>query len=201
MKKKVANNQYELNKIHSETTQGAGGLKRVSATVFVAARMTGTGTNRLASPRTPEEVLKLRKIVQSALGIQEGTDAARKDEITLEEMVFSEQPGAELTQQLQRQEKTSAWLESAKTLLFPALGLVVLVIFWRTFKKTTSEDIPIGIPLGEFAPVNGSAQVNGNGKSRHKTGVVTVEVLNQLIRENPENMTDAIRTWMARGKN
>ena len=31
--------------------------------------------------------------------------------------------------------------------------------------------------------------------------LVTVEVLNQLIRENPNNMTQAIRGWMARGKN
>ncbi|MDB6040945.1 MAG: fliF [Verrucomicrobiales bacterium] len=199
MKKKVSNNQYELNKTHSESTQIAGGLKRVTAAVFVASRMTGSGTNRVAAPRTPEEVLKLRRIVQSALGIQEGTDAARKDEITLEEMPFSEQPIVEFAQQLQKQEKTTAWLETLKTALYPAIGLIVLFAFWRTFKKTTTDDIPIGIPLGELSSANGA--LNGSGKSKLKTGVVTVEVLNQLIRENPENMTDAIRTWMARGKN
>jgi hypothetical protein len=31
-------------------------------------------------------------------------------------------------------------------------------------------------------------------------GVVTVDVLNQLIKENPDNMTQAIRNWMARDK-
>ena len=31
-------------------------------------------------------------------------------------------------------------------------------------------------------------------------GVVTVEVLNQLIRENPANMTQAVRTWLGRAK-
>ena len=30
--------------------------------------------------------------------------------------------------------------------------------------------------------------------------VVTVEVLNQLIRESPTNMTQAIRSWMTREK-
>ena len=30
-------------------------------------------------------------------------------------------------------------------------------------------------------------------------GVVTVDVLNRLIRENPNNMTQAIRDWMNRG--
>ena len=29
--------------------------------------------------------------------------------------------------------------------------------------------------------------------------VVTVEVLNQLVRENPANMTGAIRAWLGRG--
>jgi len=30
--------------------------------------------------------------------------------------------------------------------------------------------------------------------------VVTVDVLNQLIRENPANMTQAVRGWLARSK-
>jgi hypothetical protein len=29
---------------------------------------------------------------------------------------------------------------------------------------------------------------------------VTVEVLNQLIKENPQNMTQAIRSWLDRGE-
>jgi len=30
--------------------------------------------------------------------------------------------------------------------------------------------------------------------------VVTVDVLNQLIRENPANMTQAVRTWLTKTK-
>jgi hypothetical protein len=49
---------------------------------------------------------------------------------------------------------------------------------------------------------NGHANghTNGNGHSaklKSSAGLITVEVLNQLIRENPNNMTQAIRTWMA----
>ena len=29
-------------------------------------------------------------------------------------------------------------------------------------------------------------------------GVVTVDVLNRLVRENPDNMSQAIRTWLTR---
>jgi hypothetical protein len=31
-------------------------------------------------------------------------------------------------------------------------------------------------------------------------GVVTVDVLNRLIKENPANMTQAIRNWMNNGR-
>jgi flagellar biosynthesis/type III secretory pathway M-ring protein FliF/YscJ len=50
-------------------------VKHFSAAVFLASRMQGTGTNRVAQTRTKEELDKLKKIVQSALGIQEGTTA------------------------------------------------------------------------------------------------------------------------------
>jgi hypothetical protein len=46
---------------------------------------------------------------------------------------------------------------------------------------------------------NGNGQ-NGRGGLGHDEGVVTVEVLNRLIRENPANMTQAVRGWLARGK-
>ncbi len=50
---------------------------------------------------------------QSALGIQENGDADRKDELTLEEMPFNDQFAAELTQQLEQQEKRQYWVELA----------------------------------------------------------------------------------------
>ena len=85
----------------------------------------------------------------------------------------------------------------------PELALVVLVVFWRAFKRTPTESIPIGIPIGELAG-HGNGHGNGHLKSAEaksaESGTVTVEVLNQLIRENPNNMTQAIRAWMAGDK-
>jgi len=37
---------------------------------------------------------------------------------------------------------------------------------------------------------------NGRASSRSNTETVTVEVLNRLIKENPQNMTQAIRAWL-----
>ncbi|HUD82798.1 MAG TPA: flagellar basal-body MS-ring/collar protein FliF, partial [Candidatus Saccharimonadales bacterium] len=85
-RKKVTTASYEINRSTSNILQAAGGLKRISSAVFIAERFDGKGADRKAVPRTPEELQKIRLIVQSALGIQENGDANRKDEITLEEM-------------------------------------------------------------------------------------------------------------------
>jgi flagellar M-ring protein FliF len=192
--KKVTNNTYEINKMTSNIVQAAGGVKRLTAAVFIAQRFDGTGPDRKPVPRTPEELEKLRHIVQSALGLEQIASPDRQDEITLEEMPFNDQPVAALNLQLDQQEKRQFWMDLASKLIYPALGLGVLLLFWRLWKSAAKDEIPIGLPL---------ANGNGNGNGRHKNGnggVVTVEVLNQLIRENPANMTQAVRSWLARGK-
>jgi flagellar M-ring protein FliF len=202
-RKKVTNASYEINKTTSSILQAAGGLKRISSAVFIAQQFDGKGANRKAVPRTPEELLKIRRIVQSSLGIQENGDANRKDEITLEEMPFNDQVSTELTQQFDQQQKRQDWVELAQKLVYPVLAIGILFMFWRALKRTDANDIPLGIPIG-----NGNANGNGNGNGHGHylkpgspgSGIVTVEVLNQLIRENPANMSQAVRTWLTRGK-
>lgn len=198
-KKKVVNNQFEINKKTSNLIQAAGAVKHLSAAVFIASKMAGTGTNRVAQPRTKEELDKIKKVVQSALGIQEGADSTRKDEITVEEFPFNDQTAQELTQTLQTDQKWQRWIQIGQTAGYPLLGLGVMLVLWRVFKRTPDVDIPIGVPVGDM---NGqTATFNGKpGPLRAPPGVVTVDVLNQLIRENPQNMTHAIRGWMTRGQ-
>ena len=200
-RKKVTNASYEINKTTSSILEAAGGLNRISCAVFVAQQYDGKGADRKAVPRTPEELLKIRRIVQSALGIQENGDAKRKDEITLEEMPFNDQISTEMTQQFDQQEKRQYWVDLAQKLVYPVLAIGILFMFWRALKRTATDDIPLGIPVG-----NGNGNGNGNAHSHHVragspgSGIVTVEVLNQLIRENPANMSQAVRSWLTRGK-
>jgi hypothetical protein len=89
------------------------------------------------------------------------------------------------------------WIDLAKSLLYPGIAIVALIIFFRAFKRTPNENIPVGVAIGESdMDLNNRISRAKNGER----GVVTVEVLNQLIRENPDNMTQAIRGWMTRGK-
>jgi flagellar M-ring protein FliF len=188
--KKVTSNNYEINKTTSNIVQAAGGLKRLSAAVFVAQRMEGQGADRKAVPRAEDEKLKLKQIVQSALGMQDPSL------ITLEDMPFNDQIPSEMGPQLDTQERLQFWLDLAQKLIYPALALVVLFAFWRMFQRAKAEEIRLGVPLGNG---NGRGQL-GNGLAPGK-GLVTVEVLNQLIRENPANMTQAVRGWLGKSKN
>ncbi len=191
-RKKVSSSNYEINKSTSNILQAAGGIKRLSTAVFVAQKFEGTGADRKAVPRSPEDLQRLKTIVQSALGIQENGDANRKDEITLEEMPFNDQLSSELTQQFDKQEKRQYWTELGMKLIYPALALGVVFMFWRTLKRVKVDDVPLGVPLGK-----GNGQFAKSGALG--SGAVTVEVLNQLIRENPANMSQAVRSWMNRG--
>jgi len=190
-RKKVTTSAFDINKITSNMMQAGGGVKRISSAVFIAQRFEGKGADRKAVPRTPKELDDIKSIVRSALGIQENGDPNRKDELTLEEMAFNDQVSPELTQQMEQQDKRQFWFDLAPKLVYPALAIGMLFMFWRMLKNVKVDEIPLGVPVG-----------NGNGNNHYKpaAGVVTVEVLNQLIRENPANMTQAVRTWMTRPK-
>jgi flagellar M-ring protein FliF len=189
-RKKVTTTSYEINKSTSDIVEAAGGLKHVTSAVFVAQKFEGQGADRQATNRSPAEIENLKSIVKSALGIQETGD------ITLQEMPFNDQPPPEITQQLDKQEKREFWLELAQKLVYPALALGVVFAFWRMFQRAKAEEIRFGIPLGNG---NGNGHFAKNGLPGK--GIVTVDVLNQLIRENPANMTQAVRGWLGRTKN
>jgi len=190
--------EYEIGKTTSAVTQSAGGIKRLSAAVTVAQQMEGTGADRKPVKRSPADLDKLKQIVSSALG----TDLTRGDTIELAELPFNDQFANDMNQQLDQQVKHDFWMNLARNSVYPALGLLAFFILLRTFKQTPVQDIPIGVPVGRL----GRTATNGNGHSRFsdpglesQPGVVTVDVLNRLIKDNPNNMTHAIREWMNRG--
>ena len=192
---------YEIGKTTSSTVQAAGGIKRIAAAVTVASRMEGAGTERKPVNRTPEEIEKLRRVVSNAIGV----DSTRGDSISLEELAFNDTFATEVTQNLEKQQTHDFWFNLARNASYPALGLLALLILLRLFKSTPIQEIPIGVPVGRLnGNLNGHGKLNGNGHNGSWTDdteprVVTVDVLNKLIKENPANMTQAIRDWMAKG--
>ena len=63
----------------------------------------------------------------------------------------------------------------------------------------------MGVPVGRLmaaqrAGSNGHAAGVESWGGESVPGVVSVDVLNRLIKENPANMTQAIREWMDKGR-
>jgi flagellar M-ring protein FliF len=193
--------EYEIGRTTSNLIQAAGGIKHLTAAVTIAEQAQGAGTDRKLVPRTPEELNKLRGIVASAVGV----DPGRGDSITLEELPFNDQFANEVTQELDQQQKQDFWWNLVRNYSYPALGLLALLVLLRLFKRTPVQEIPLGVPVGRLV-ARGHGHGNGNGHPRigetfePQPGVVTVDVLNRLIKENPGNMTQAIRDWMNKGR-
>jgi flagellar M-ring protein FliF len=192
---------YEIGNTHTELTQAAGSIKRITAAITVAQQFEGAGADRKPVVRSPEEISKLQRIVSSALG----ADNSRGDTVELAEMPFNDSFATEMNQQLDQQQKRDFWWTFARNAVYPALGLMALLMLFLSLKKTPVQDIPIGVPVGQLGT---RTATSGNGHSpfgdpgmEPQPGVVTVDVLNRLIKENPNNMTQAIREWMNRGSN
>ena len=205
-KKKSTTSEMELSKSTSTIMQAPGSIKRLTAAVIIAAKYEGAGASRKLVPRSEEELKRLRTLVQNALGVQLASDAGRTDELSLEEMPFNDQLATELTERLDKQQHRDFWVDLVKTLIYPAVAIAVLFGFWRALRTTKPENIPIGIPLGQFGLPGGGSSKPGNGHGAPEwakvaePGIVTVDVLNRLVRENPDNMSQAIRAWLSRSK-
>jgi flagellar M-ring protein FliF len=197
--------EYEISKTTSSQVSEAGGIKRLTASVSIAADVQTTNGTRTVVARSTEEMEKLRRIVADAVGI----DTSRGDVMTLEELPFNQQFADDVTQELNVQQKHDMWWNLGRNLTYPALGLVALLVLFRMLKQTPVQEIPLGVPVGRLAGrYNGNGNGSGHGAGASprygepfeiQPGVVTVDVLNKLVKENPVNMTQAIRDWMNKG--
>jgi len=165
----------------------------------VAQQIQGEGADRKPVARTPDELAQLTKLVSSAVGI----DDTRGDTISLVELPFNDTFAADVTKELNQQQQRDFWINLGRNAIYPVMGIAALAILLRLFKQTPVQEIPIGVPVGRLLPKqNGNGNGNGHGRyGEYETppGVVTVDVLNRLIKENPANMTQAIRDWMNKG--
>ena len=203
-RKTTGTTEYDNPKTISNILQSAGGIKHLSAAVTVAAKIEGIGDTAKPVSRSTNELEQLRGLVVGALG----ADLTRGDQIVLVELPFNDRVAVELTQRLDREQQHEFWWNLVKGLFYPGLALGILVVFLRLLKRTPAEFLPVGIPVGELmANGNGNGHGRGNGhgllspgwKRDSSPGVVTVDVLNQLIKENPANMSQAVRGWLTRG--
>jgi flagellar M-ring protein FliF len=163
---------YDINRTTLSSTRAPGGITRLTAAVVVAAK---------AQPRAATELDSLRRMVVNALGIK-APEKELASMVTVEEAPFEaaavEKPGfAEVAL------GHTDLIKNAFAML-AAVGLIFF--FFRTVKRAQPDRIPIEL-----------LKQNAEGTASLPAGGITPQLLNDMIQQKPENVSVALRNWMA----
>ncbi|MGB8170730.1 MAG: flagellar basal-body MS-ring/collar protein FliF [Chthoniobacteraceae bacterium] len=171
--KKNKTQNYEINRITINSVKGPGSIARVTAAVFVASK---------ATPRTPAEMDGLRRMVANSIGIK-GEDKELMKIVTLEEVSF-ENPAEPKTGAL---DTLLAHPDLLKNGIAIGVALILFVMFLRMLKGAKPDEIPM-----ELLEAQRSTQLE-----EAAAGPVTAQMLNDMIRQKPDNVGLALRDWMS----
>ena len=166
---------YEINHTTLSSVRAPGTVSRVTAAVFVASK---------ATPRTPAELDSLRKMVVNALGVKATDEKEAAKIVSLEEVSF-ENPPAVKAGILDLALSNTDLVKNGVAVL---VAVVMVLFFLRMVKKAKPDEIPIEV----FSPIGAGA--NGADQGAQP---ISVELINEMIRQKPENVGAALRDWMS----
>ena len=170
---------YEINHTTLSSTRAPGTVSRVTAAVFVSSK---------ATPRTPAELDSLRKMVINALGVKAADDKEAAKIVSLEEVSFDSPPA----QKSGILDLALSHTDLVKNGIAIFVAVALILVFLRMVKRAKPDDIPIEV----FSPIGSGA----NGAEGAQP-VVSVDLLNEMIRQKPENVGAALRDWMSTNGN
>jgi flagellar M-ring protein FliF len=183
---------YEINRKTSSVRRNPGGIKSLSASVFIAARAAAPGEPAPA-PRTAAELDGLRRIVLNALGLKPAAGQNLDELVSLQETPFQPALVDERIEQLATETRVQGWLESGSRYVAVAIALGAFFIFFRMLRNQRPEPVPVEL----LSP----ASANGAVRSANGQSAVTAELLNELIRQKPANVGTALRDWVGTKRN
>ena len=173
--KKNKTSNYEINRITLNSVKGPGSIARVTAAVFLATK---------AQPRTPAEMDGLRRMAANAIGIK-GEDKELAKVVTLQEVAFEipVEPKTGIA------DTVLAHPDLLKNGIAVGIAVILFVVFLRMLKRAKPDEIPM-----ELLDAQRSAQLDAAA-----AGPVTADMLNDMIRQKPDNVGLALRDWMSNG--
>lgn len=179
---------YEINRTTSEIVRNPGSIRQVSAAVFINTRFAGVGPERQAQPRTTEELERLRVMVANALGVANGNGAA-PELVTLQETPFEGQMETVQGGFGAIEDRLFRYSDLLRNLIAVGIAIVMFVLFLRLVKRHKPESFTFEV-LEEEEDDLYRKEMSGDVSPR-----LTPELLNELIREKPENVSTALRSW------
>jgi flagellar M-ring protein FliF len=208
-KKENTSNTYQVGKTIESHVMGAGAIKRLTIALMLNQRK-ATGAGAKPTPRTPEEIKALESIVKEAVGFT--TSDARQDSIETQEVAFADvfDEAAPVAPKSTMQAQLNNYLPYVTQGCLALLAVGILLYFRSVFLSSGSKTTNAEPDSFETLLNNYSIQTNGlgaaNGLTPTRTGsngvtvpnVLTPQELSRLIRENPDNASQALKQWLRR---
>lgn len=180
---------YEINRSTTNTVRSPGAIKSLTAAVFVAMRSPvagADGTVAASVKRTPEELTALRQIVVNALGLKIAPGQSLESVVSLQETSFQAESATKQIADIQQQTRVGTWIDTGSKYFAVVAACLVLFVFWRMLKNQRPELVPLEL-----------LDSTAHRHSLPSSGQITPEMLNELIRQKPDNVSAALRDWVS----
>lgn len=205
--KKIQENNFAVGSTTNDVVQMAGGLKSVTAAVFVAKKRDIQDGTPVFIDRDTSEIESLKRIVAKTLGITNVVD-----NLSVEQIEFNQQDPIQDPNLIGPGGTLQEWIQIGQPFVFAILGLAIIRVFSKKLVAPTDRSVAVGLTLEDYAnsidadgnPLPRAVARTGEGlggddeliipeeNSRH----LSTDVLNRLFKENPDNMTRALRSWL-----
>ena len=180
---------YEINKVTTNMQKNPGAIRRLTAAVFLAQRDKSSPTEPAPPPRSAAEIDSLRQMVVNALGIQAATPEEMAKIVSLQEVAF--EPA--LVNATPASERIMGYVEVVRPLLTVLLAGAIFLFFVWMLRRTKATE-------GRFElldPANGKLLTNSEIAPRISHQSISPEILNELIKQKPDNVAAALSGWLA----
>jgi flagellar M-ring protein FliF len=206
-KKENASNEYAVSKTTESRVIGAGSIKRLTVALMLNERKPTVAGGK-PTPRTPAEIKELENIVKAAVGFTESD--ARQDMIQSQEVAFAdlfdETAPAPAKTNIQQQINDYLPYVTQGCLVLLAVGILLYFrsVFLSPTKKTEDEPDSFEALLHNYTVSsnggigNGHANGHATPRGQQAPSVLTPAELSRLIRENPDNASQALKAWLRR---
>jgi len=208
-KKENTSTSYQVGKTMETRIDGGGTIKRLTIALMLNERK-GTGADAKPTPRSAEEIKQIEDIVKEAVGFTTGD--TRNDSIQTQEVAFADmfddgKPAAAKTASIQDQVNEYLPYVTQGSLVLLAIGILFYFKGLITSSGKKDEAAPDAFEslLHNYTlQSNGGVNVTGGsatprpGSGGLAPNVLTPQELSRLIRENPDNASQALKAWLRR---
>lgn len=185
--RKVKDTTYEINKTTIETVKSPGGIRSLNAAVFLALRFIDNGQGVMEpQPRTQEQMDRLRLMVVNALGIDYETQEELERRVTLEEAEFHATQLAGTGGAGSSIMSMPGIMDLVQSVLAIGISIFMLMFFFRMVKKSSRVSDQVEVLPDEDAM---------GGVASGMTPAISPELLNELIKQNPDKISSALKNW------